>query len=316
MERRLLLIINSHSGKRKRFSVFKKIEKRLSDCGYTVDTVFTKYCGHATELAESADGYERIVCVGGDGTLSEVCNGILRTERSVRLGYIPTGSTNDFARGIGLPKSIKKSTYLAASEDIHPIDAGAFKNENGEERFFSYVASFGLFTKISYSTAQRFKNRLGHLAYVFEGLRSLSDLLSFKPFKLKLDADGELLEDEFLFGAITNSTSIGGLVKLDRRSVTVNDGELELLLIKKPESIIALTDTVGQLINKKYNNSKIIFRHIKSLSLLSEEPIEWTLDGEYAGSTLRAEIEVRKDALSFIRRESVRKTPVSRKKTL
>lgn len=316
MEKQLLLIVNSHSGKKKKFTVFEKIQKRLSDSGWDVDMIFTKHCGHATEIAASAKNYSRIVCVGGDGTLSEVCNGILKTEGSVRLGYIPTGSTNDFARGIGLPKSIKKSTLLAASEECFPIDAGAFKNERGEERFFSYVASFGVFTKISYSTAQRFKNKFGHLAYVFEGLRSLNDLRNFKPFKLKIDADGEIIEDEFLFGAVTNSTSLGGLVKLDKRSVTVNDGLFEILLIKKPKGLIALTDTLGQLLNGKYDQSKIIFRHIKRLTLHSEEPTEWTLDGEYAGSTLNAEIEVRKDALSFIRRESVRKTPVSRKKTL
>ncbi len=278
--------------------------------------VFTKHCGHASTLAAECTGYNRIVCVGGDGTLSEVCNGILKSKKSITLGYIPTGSTNDFARGIGLPKSIKKSVLLAASDDCFPLDAGLFTNDSGEKRYFSYVASFGMFTKISYSTAQRFKNKLGHLAYVFEGLKSLADLQSFKPFKLNIEADGETFDGEYIFGAITNSTSLGGLVKLDKNSVTVNDGLFEILLIKKPSNIVELTDTVGRLLNKKYNQSSIIFRHIKKLTLNSDFPLEWTLDGEYAGKTLRAEIDVRNSALNFIRKEKARKIPLLPKKTL
>lgn len=316
MEKRLLLIVNTHSGKKKKFSVFEKIEKNVSECGWQTDMVFTKHCGHAAELAENAKGYSRIVCVGGDGTLSEVCNGILRSKSSVALAYIPTGSTNDFARGLGLPKSIKKSSLLASSEECFPIDAGSFTNEKGERRFFSYVASFGLFTNISYSTAQIFKNRLGHLAYIFEGLKSLSDLQNFKPFKLKIETDSEIIEGEYIFGAITNSTSLGGLVKLDKNSVTVNDGLFEILLIKKPKSIISLTDTVGQLLNHKYNRSKIIFEHTKRIILNSDTPLEWTLDGEYAGATLKAEIDVQCNALNFVRKERVRKHPLSRKKTI
>ncbi len=316
MEKRLLLIVNSHSGKKKRFSVFEKIQKRFSECGFETDMVFTKYCGHATAIAAECSDYNRIVCVGGDGTLSEVCNGILKAEKEIPLGYIPTGSTNDFARGIGISKSIKKSVLLAASDDCFPLDAGLFTNDGGESRFFSYVASFGMFTKISYSTAQRFKNRLGHLAYVFEGLKSLTDLQSFKPFKLNIEADGETLDGEYIFGAVTNSTSLGGLVKLDKNSVTVNDGLFEILLIKKPGNIIELTDTVGRLLNKKYNQSSIIFRHIKKLTLKSDEPLEWTLDGEYAGKTLSAEINVKDSALSFIRKEKARKIPLLPKKPL
>ncbi len=316
MEKRLLLIVNSHSGKKKKFSVFERIEKRFSECGFETDMVFTKYCGHATSLAAECSGYTRIVCVGGDGTLSEVCNGLLKSEKALPLGYIPTGSTNDFARGIGLPKSIKKSVLLAASDTCYPLDAGLFTNDAGDKRYFSYVASFGMFTKISYSTAQRFKNRLGHLAYVFEGLKSLTDLQNFKPFKLNIEADGEALDGEYIFGAITNSTSLGGLVKLDKKSVAVSDGYFELLLIRKPSNIIEFTDTVGRLLNKKYNQSSIIFRHVKKLTLKSDEPLEWTLDGEYAGKTLSAEIDVQGSALNFIRKEKVGKIPLLPKKTL
>ena len=315
MEKRLLLIVNSHSGKKKKYTVFEKIQKRLSDSGWQTDMVFTKYSGHATVLAAESEGYDRIVAVGGDGTLSEVCNGILSAGVPSTLGYIPTGSTNDFGRGIGLPKKIKKSTFLAASEDAFPLDVGAFTSDSGEKRYFSYVASFGLFTSISYSTAQIFKNRFGHLAYVFEGIKSLSDLQSYKSFRLNIEADGETVDGEYIFGAITNSTSLGGLVKLDKNSVSVSDGSFEMLLIKKPKNVLEFTDTVGQLLNKKYNNSSVIFRHVKRITLSSDSPLEWTLDGEYAGKTLGADIEVLPDALAFVRKETVRKLPLLSKKT-
>ncbi len=316
MEKRLLIIVNSHSGKKKKFNTFEAIQKQISAYGWETDMVFTKHSGHAITIAAEAQNYNRIVCVGGDGTLSEVCNGILKSNNQKELGYIPTGSTNDFARGIGLPKKIKNSTAFACTGTPIPIDIGSFTNEYGDVRFFSYVASFGAFTKISYSTAQRFKNRFGHFAYIFEGLKSLTDLQNFKPFKLKIETETGIIDGEYIFGAITNSTSLGGLVKLDKKSVTVNDGLFEMLLIKKPRGIIALTDTVNQLLNKKYNRSKVIFEHTKKVKLISEEPLEWTLDGEYAGKTAKVEISVLNNALNFIRPEMAKKHTFSRKKKI
>ena len=125
-----------------------------------------------------------------------------------------------------------------------------------------------------------------------------------------------MIDGEYVFGAVTNSTSLGGLVKLDKNSVSVSDGFFEILLIKKPKNVLELTDTVGQLLNKKYNNSSVIFRHAKSISLSSDSPLEWTLDGEYAGKTLSAKIDVKHNALSFVRKEQVRRLPLFKKKTL
>ena len=316
MEKKLLLIINPRSGKNKKEDFFEKTQKLIASYDYDVESVFTEYRGHASELAEKASGYSRIVCMGGDGTLNEVCNGIMRlpAENRPQIGYIPCGSTNDFAAGIGLPKSLRKNVKIAVSDSISPIDIGLFTDDTGKNRYFSYVASFGMFTKFSYSTDQSIKNRFGHLAYIFEGLKNISDLQNFKPFKLRIQTSESLIEQEYIFGAITNSTSLGGLMKLDKQNVHVNDGLFELLLIRKPENLLALTETVTQLLNHKYKFERIIFTHTDSVTLTSYLPLDWTLDGEYAGSTKVAEISVQNLAIDFARQPHIRKKPFMRKK--
>ena len=316
MSRKMLFIINPRSGKNKNKNIFADIEKLLSSYDYETDTVFTESRGHATTLAENACGYDRVVCMGGDGTLNEVCNGLMRipSEDRPSLGYIPAGSTNDFAVGIGLPKSLSKAAKIAASENLNPIDIGLFTDDGGNQRYFSYVASFGMFTNLSYSTNQDIKNRFGHMAYIFEGIKSIADMQNFHPFRLRIETAGSVIEQDYIFGAITNSTSLGGLMKLDKQHVRVNDGLFELLLIRKPTNLFALTDTLTQLLNHKYKFERIIFTHTDSVTLTSETPLAWTLDGEYAGSTTFANISVQNLALNFARQHHVRKKPFLRKK--
>lgn len=315
MEKKLMLIINPRSGKTKKKKIFSSIEQTIRDGGWNTDTFYTEYRGHAAELASHGPEYNRVVCVGGDGTLNEVINGLMTVDTRPEIGYVPAGSTNDFAVGLGLPRSIGKSTRLASGEYISPIDVGAFTDDNGVKRYFSYVASFGMFTRVSYSTDQKFKNMFGHMAYIFEGIRSIADLSNYKPFRLRIETDDSIIEQDYIFGAVTNSTSLGGLVKLDRDNVHVSDGLFEMILIRNPKSFIALTDTVTQLLNHKYRPDRIIFSHTDHVKLISEAPLDWTLDGEYAGSTCRAEIDVITNALNFVRREEVRKKPFFRKKT-
>lgn len=315
MKKNVLLIINPKSGKKKKKEVFSLAENIISSDN-NVTTVYTNARGHATELAKDCKGYDSVICMGGDGTLSELCNGLLSIPREERpkVGYIPAGSTNDFARGIGLPKKIKKSAKLASNGNDYPIDIGAFKAEGEEEKYFTYVASFGAFTKISYSTNQDIKNKLGHFAYIFEGIKSIGNFENFKPFKLRVETNDTVLEQEYIFGALTNSTSLAGLVKLDKRNVKVNDGMFELLLIRKPKNFWALTGTVTNIISKKYRYDRIIFAHTDKLTLTSEVPLDFTLDGEYAGATKHTEINVLHNALDFIRPEEVRKKPFPKKK--
>jgi len=316
MSKKLLFIINPRSGKNKNKNIFSSIEHILSEHDYEVDTIFTASRGNATELAEKSIGYDRVVCMGGDGTLNEVCNGLMRITSAERptLGYVPAGSTNDFAVGIGLPKSLNKVAKIAASENLNPIDIGLFTDDQGNQRYFSYVASFGMFTNLSYSTNQDIKNRFGHMAYIFEGIKSIADMQNFRPFRLRVQTAESIIEQDYIFGAITNSTSLGGLMKLDKKHVHVNDGLFELLLIRKPTNFLALTDTVTQLLNHKYKFERIIFTHTDNVTLTSEVPLDWTLDGEYAGSTTVANISVQTLALNFARQTHVRKKPFMRKK--
>ena len=154
----------------------------------------------------------------------------------------------------------------------------------------------------------------GHMAYIFEGIMSVTDLNNYKPFRLRIETADSIIEQEYIFGAVTNSSSLGGLVKLDKNNVHVNDGLFELILIRKPKNFMALTETVGQLVNHKYRPDRIVFSHTESVRLTSASPLDWTLDGEYAGSTCKAEINVIMSALDFVRREEVRKKPFLRKK--
>lgn len=314
MDKKMLLIINPRSGKTKRKEMFLGIENIISEAGWKIDTVYTERRGHATEIAEKATDYDRIVCVGGDGTLSEVYNGLMKLEKRPEIGYVPAGSTNDFAKGIGLPASYKKSAALAASDKVYPIDVGSFTADGNETKFFSYVASFGMFTRISYSTAQEVKNKFGHMAYIFEGIRSIGDLQSYKPFRLRVETEDTILEQEYIFGAISNSTSLGGVVKLDKKHVHVDDGLFELILIRKPKNFVEIGDTVGQLMNKRYRADRIVFTHTDKVKLTSLSPLEWTLDGEYAGKVSSVELEVNGGALAFVRPNGVRRKPFLRKK--
>ncbi len=311
----LLLIINPKSGKNKPSGFFESVRRSLDYSGWKVTVKYTEHRDHATELAQSCDGFERVVCIGGDGTLNEVINGLMTLDKRPQLGYVPAGSTNDFAMGIGLPKSTSRSSRLAGSYNVSPIDVGAFTDDSGKTRYFSYVASFGMFTKVSYSTNQNIKNIFGHMAYIFEGVKTVADLNNYKPFKMRIQTENSTIEQEYIFGAVTNSTSLGGLVKLDKNNVHVNDGVFEMLLIRKPKNLIDLSDTVGQLLNHKYRADRIIFSHTDHVVMSTEEPLDWTLDGEYAGKLSHAEIRVLPGALDFVRREEVRGHAILNKKT-
>lgn len=313
--KRALLIANPRSGVKKATDIFTDVKEMIEENGWDVELVFTERRGHATELAADAVGYDRIVCMGGDGTLNETINGIMKNDTVNELGYIPAGSTNDFAAGIGLPKKIPKSAKFASVGGTYPTDVGYFRadgNENG--RCFSYVASFGVFTRISYSTDQRFKNKFGRMAYIFEGIRSIAEFNKFEPFRMRIELDdGTALEQDYIFGAVTNSTSLGGLMKLDKKHVHVDDGQFELLLIRAPKSFSALSKTVAELADHRYRSENIIFGHVKSVKMISEIPLNWTLDGEYAGELKVAEISVKEGALDLVRPEAIRKKPFFRK---
>ncbi|MCI5625592.1 MAG: YegS/Rv2252/BmrU family lipid kinase [Clostridiales bacterium] len=293
MDRKLLLIVNPKAGRtQSRGPLFDAVSV-FSDAGYLVRVYNTAGAGDAEETAAREGGkYDLVVACGGDGTLNEVAAGFAQLEHPPLLGYLPRGSTNDFASSLRIPKDSVAAARKIVNGQPQVLDMG---NWNG--RPFIYVASFGAFTKSSYAASQKAKNALGHFAYILEGMRDLNTL---RPYKMKLTADGEVLDGEYLFGAVCNSTSIGGLMKLDPERVVLDDGKFELLLVPNPRTAVDLQNLVLALLNQQYDSEGLVFRHVSNLHVETEEELPWSLDGEYAPSSPAVDIVNRQGALTIL----------------
>ena len=292
--KKLLFIVNPKAGKTKSSAPLFDAIARFSQAGYLVRLFITTQGGDAYQAtAECGNDYDLVVCAGGDGTLNEVLNGIMQQEKRPAIGYIPNGSTNDFATSLRLSANPSMAAAAIACGRATHLDVGRFNT-----RFFAYVASFGAFTKASYSAKQTAKNLLGHLAYILEGIGSLDSL---HPYRVRAEADGEVFEGEYIFGAVCNSTSLGGLVKLDPKKVQMDDGKFELFLLKMPKNPLDLQNLVSGLAKMRYDTPGIILRHVEQVTLTTEENIPWSLDGEYVPSSPLVKIENLPGAITLIR---------------
>ena len=234
-----------------------------------------------------------VACCGGDGTFNETVTGTLRSGKKIELGYIPCGSTNDFASSLGLSLDIMTAAEKAVSGTKHSIDAGAFG-----DRFFTYVASFGAFTKASYSTPQNVKNLVGHLAYIFQGGLELTSL---KPERTVLEAGGKIYEGDYIFGAVSNSTSLGGVLSIAPQRVDMNDGLFEVMLIKYPNNAAELSRIVQALSEDNLEGSDMIeFFSANEIKILKNPAGNWSLDGEFAEGADGAEIKNIKSAITLV----------------
>lgn len=308
---RILLIVNPVSGKMKSrsglFDILDELyrhpdESPAPERRVTVCT--TLYRGHATELAASAaaEGFEAVICCGGDGTLNEVINGLLSAPEEARLplGYIPAGSTNDFASSIGLPSALRAAARVAVTNEPTALDIGHFRPAAGTDsaRYFSYIASFGAFTETSYTTSQSVKNVMGHLAYILSSIRDISKITS-RHVSIQL-ADGTALEGDYIFGAICNTTSAGGVVKLPADAVSMSDGQLELFLIRSPRTPIELNKIISSLLSMNYDDNPMIeFCHTSAARFVFADPTVWSLDGEEAAGGTEVEIQCLPGVLRF-----------------
>ena len=291
--KKLLLIVNPIAGKtQSRAPLFDAVAV-FSKAGYLVRVHNTTGRGDAGAAAAAEGGdYDVVVCCGGDGTLNETVSGLLQLEDPPPLGYLPRGSTNDFASSLRIPTDPVQAAQNIVSHKPQMLDVGFWNR-----RPFVYVASFGAFTRSSYSAPQSAKNALGHLAYILEGVK---DINSLRPYRVKLTADGEVLDGEYLFGAICNSTSIGGLMKLDPARVVLDDGLFEMLLIPKPKTPMDLQNILFALINQQYDAQGLVFRHVSSVTMEPAEELPWSLDGEYGPSARRVEIVNHHSALQIL----------------
>ena len=271
--KKMLFIMNPCSGKKRANRYLTDIISIFNRGGYDVTVYITDKQGDATEKAkEMAPEVDLVVCCGGDGTFNETICGVLAAGVDVPLGYIPAGSTNDFANSLNLPTSVLEAARHIVEGEPVAFDAGLF-----QDRYFSYVASFGAFTHASYATPQNVKNTLGHTAYLPSGI---SELGQIRKIPAKFDMDGDVVEGEFIFGAICNSTSVGGVLTLDPKQVDMQDGLFEVLLVRNPKNLGEITECIAAFQNKTYNCKMVSFRSAKHVKVTMENPVDWTLDGE------------------------------------
>ena len=279
MARRMLVIRNPKAGSFYSQNLFLEAAGVIfKNEDFNVYVYTTECRGDATRAAsEEGAEYDRIVAFGGDGTLSEVINGIMRLDHRPELGYIPAGTTNDFAAGLGLSRNVIRAAETTLNGIPTPLDIGQF----GEDRFFSYVASFGTFTKASYSAPQDMKNILGYAAYLLEGLKSLADIHSYP---MTVTVDGVSYEDEFIFGAVSNAMSVGGVMKYSADQVDLSDGLFEVLMIRSPKSLADLQKLLADVSSRHYADcEQILFLKTGEVHISSPQPVAWTVDGEAGG---------------------------------
>ena len=293
MENTLLFIVNPRAGRTRSLAPLFDAAARFSEAGYLVSIRQTASRGDATRFVlEQGHRFDRIVCYGGDGTLNEVVSGAMQLDMPPPIGYIPGGSTNDFAASLRLSTNPAEAAQRITESSGSQLDIGTF---NG--RPFVYVASFGAFTRTSYSAPQSIKNELGHLAYILEGVRDLSTL---RPYRARIIADGEVIDGEFLFGAVTNATSLGGVMKLNEQQVVFDDGRFEMILIPNPKTPMELQALIRSLLTQDYSGSGLIFRHVSDITLHTDERFPWSLDGEYGEGDENVVIKNLRQRLTFL----------------
>ena len=281
--KRVLLIMNPKAGRTTSKLRIETFQRTLEKYGFKPELHLTEYAGHSTVIAEQyGEDFDMIVCSGGDGTLNEVVSGIMKLDKKPVLGYLPAGTTNDFAKTIKVPKLIEPSVAMMARGKIQTVDCGTF---NG--RTFVYVASFGAFTKVSYATSQDAKNVFGRGAYIFDGIQSAFEI---RPYHARVTTDDAVYEDDFIFGAVTNSLCVGGVMNLPRDMVGLSDGKFEVLLIKNVENPEDLPDTIHACIDLNYDNDNVILTQSSSVTIEFDEDTPFTNDGEFAGAHRRVEI--------------------------
>ncbi len=280
-----LLIINPKAGKMtlqgKIYDIIDTLSQR-----YQVTVCPTRYRDHATELAAAASqqGYDIVICAGGDGTLNETVCGVMQAEHGLPIGYIPAGSTNDFAAGLHLSMDPVEAARSIVNGSLHNQDIGLFN----DQRRFTYIASFGAFTETSYSTSQSLKNLLGHLAYLLSGIKSMTKI---KSIPMKLVCDGVAVEGPWLFGAVTNAASIGGVLKLKDEKLNFHDGIFEIILVRKPKNILQLNKIVLGLLRYEYDGELVHYLKASRVECFYDGELSWSLDGEQAMANQTAVIE-------------------------
>jgi len=291
-----MVLVNPAAGRSAYRNILGRVLEVLYQGNWLPTVYFTRGPGQAVELAaKEASKYDRLVCLGGDGTLSDVISGLMRLPKGERpeLGYIPTGTANDVATTLGLSRDPVEAAKQFLKGRPRPVDVGAM----GEDAFFAYVAAFGALTEVSYETDQEAKNALGHLAYVLQGLTHLTKISSHLT---RVEYDDGVIEEDLIFGGVTNSTSLAGLVRLDEKMVGLGDGLFEVILIKNPKKPGDLNRIVTGMLNQEYNGREVTVLHSRRVRFSFDKPVAWTRDGENGGLHRELVLENRFQAIQVI----------------
>ena len=283
--KKLMMIVNPSAGRGGYRYYFGEAMKTLADGGFRTELFFTGGPEDATEFARAyAAEFDTVACVGGDGTLSEVIGGLMKIPNPPPIGYIPMGTTNDVASTIGLPKN---DTIGAARRIVegtpHPFDVGGF----GKDRYFAYIAAFGAFTEVSYATPQDQKRALGHLAYVLQGAQQLGKI---EKLPVRVEYDDGVFEGELVYGSMSNSTSVAGIVRLRDEMVSLGDGMSELVLVQDPGTIDAYGEMITAVLTRSFDSKYLKVIQTRHARFIFDRPVAWTRDGEDGGKHRELEL--------------------------
>ena len=293
MNKKLLYIYNPNAGKGLIMPKLHDVIDVFIKDGFQVEVHPTQGPKDAERAAfEAGNKYDVIACSGGDGTLDEVATGLVKAGNKTPIGYIPVGTTNDYASSLNISKEITLAAHEIVLGTPHLLDVGAFNDD-----IFVYIAAFGLFTEVSYGTDQNFKRLFGHMAYLLEGIKSLADI---KSYNMKVEIDDEEYEGRFIYGMVTNSKSVGGFKHLTGANVELDDGLFEVTLIRMPKSILQLQEIASSLLLQDDKSDMIISCKAKKVKITAENEVAWTLDGEYGGNHTEVEIENLQHAMNIL----------------
>lgn len=283
MGKKMLFVYNPKAGKAQIRNKLADILDIFTVAGYEITIFPTQKQGDAAGVVKNREpGYDLVVCSGGDGTLDEVVTGMMHSCEHTPIGYIPAGSTNDFGGSLCLPKDMLRAAKVVVGGKNFACDVGSFNKDT-----FVYIAAFGIFTDVSYETAQDVKNVLGHMAYLLEGMKRLS---SIRSYPMRVSYEDVVIEDDFIFGMITNSLSVGGFKRITGKNVKLDDGVFEVTLIKRPKNPMELNNIMVSLLNRDIDSDAMYCFRTSEAIFESDERIAWTRDGEYGGNHKRVKI--------------------------
>lgn len=294
MKYKLLLLVNKKSGKENIEKYIPKIVEEFEKNNFEVDIMYTKITNNATKIIKNYEkNFDIVVCCGGDGTLNQTISGLTEINKKVSIGFIPLGTANDFAKNFKIIDDVLYLPHNIMSYKPRKCDTGKFNN-----KYFNYIAAFGVCTKVSYTTKKSLKKRFGKKAYY---IKALKEFFHIKSYKVKLTFDDKIIEDEFIYGGISNSISIAGLQWFKPEDISLGDGKFEAVFIKKPKNPIQTIKIVNSILRKNYKHKdEILYFKTDNINIEIEEALPWTLDGEYGGSFDKVNINNIKQNVEFI----------------